>query len=354
MEVYIKGISSISPQNTLDTTQFLDNAVEMKGDYYKCIEPGYKEFISPNMARRMGRVIKMGVASALICLKDSGIEMPDAIITGTGLGCIEDTEKFMSSIINNEEKFLNPTPFIQSTHNTISAQIALLLKCKNYNYTYVHRGFSFESALIDSIMLINEGNASNILLGGLDEISQKSFHIIKRLGHCKREKISSLKLQESNTKGFIAGEASSFFVLSADKSESDYAKIIAVSTLYKPENNNEVQNHLQRFLSSNNINANDIDVIITGINGDKNDDVVYYDVINTLNNSVPAYYKHLCGEFHTSSAFALWLGARIIKEQKLPEIVKINGNSPKKIKNILIYNHYRNTNHSFMLLQQSI
>ena len=53
--------------------------------------------------------------------------MPDAIITGTGLGCLEDTEKFLTAMVTNKEEFLTPTSFIQSTHNTVSAQIALLL-----------------------------------------------------------------------------------------------------------------------------------------------------------------------------------------------------------------------------------
>ncbi|NJK84751.1 MAG: beta-ketoacyl synthase chain length factor [Bacteroidales bacterium] len=110
-------------------------------------------------SRRMSRIVKMGICSALKCLKESGVEVPDAIITGTGFGCIEDTEKFLGSIIQNEEKMLNPTPFIQSTHNTVGAAIALKIKCNNYNNTYVHRGFSFEHALLDGLMLLNEDKA---------------------------------------------------------------------------------------------------------------------------------------------------------------------------------------------------
>ena len=74
------------------------------------------------------------------------------LLPDTGLGCLEDTEKFLSSIYTNEEKLLNPTPFIQSTHNTVAGAIALAIKCHGYNATYTHRGFSFESALEDALI----------------------------------------------------------------------------------------------------------------------------------------------------------------------------------------------------------
>src|SRR5688572_30106632 len=108
MAVFIKGVGNISPQNTLNG-QFLEDPIAHNGDYFSCIEPDYKSYINPALIRRMGRIIKMGVASASMCLEDAGVKMPDAIITGTGLGCIVDTDKFLSSIIENEEQFLTPT-----------------------------------------------------------------------------------------------------------------------------------------------------------------------------------------------------------------------------------------------------
>ena len=111
-------------------------------------------------------MIKMGVACGLECLKDIPSEKVDAIITATGLGCLADTEKFMNALMDNREQMLNPTAFIQSTFNTVGAQLALLLKIHAYNVTYVHRGLSFESALIDGIISIAEGK-QHVLAGGM-------------------------------------------------------------------------------------------------------------------------------------------------------------------------------------------
>src|SRR5450432_1977603 len=109
MEAYIKGIGIVSPQKTFNTHDFLTALVEYNTNSLRCIEPVYTEFLNPILARRMGRTVKMGVAASSICLKDAGVAMPDAIITGTALGCHEDTEKFLLAIIDNDEQFLTPT-----------------------------------------------------------------------------------------------------------------------------------------------------------------------------------------------------------------------------------------------------
>lgn len=134
-----------------------------------------------NMRRRMSPIIKMGVSAAMDCLTRSSELTIDAIITATGLGCLADSEKFLKTIIENNEQLLNPTPFIQSTFNTIGGQIALITSNHCYNMTYSHREASFESALLDAIMLLNEG-AENILIGSADEMTPTQVTIMKRLG----------------------------------------------------------------------------------------------------------------------------------------------------------------------------
>lgn len=353
MNIYIKGLGNISPQNTFNNDRFLENAVEYKNNCLSCIEPNYTDYISPNSARRMGRIIKMGVAASMTCLKDAGTQEPDAIITGTGLGCIEDTEKFLGSLIENNEQMLTPTSFIQSTHNTISAQIALLLKCLNYNYTYVHRGFSFESGLLDSILKLKEGSANTVLLGGADEMTPNTFTILQRLGHWKRQATSNLNLLNSNSKGTVSGEGASFFLLSSKEEGKNYAKITSVATIYKPSDYKEVETRITQFLKEAQLGVKDIDLVLFGINGDSQSDGIYHHLQkNYFSKGAFAYFKHLCGEYHTASSFALWMAAKIVYEQRVPEAVKLNTFSDKPIKNVLIYNHYRDINHSLMLVQK--
>ena len=111
-----------------------------------------KELIPDAMLRRrMSSLLKVSVATAMECLQNAGNVTPDAIITATALGFIEDGEKFLRAIFQQQEQLLNPTPFIQSTFNTVGAQIALLTNNHCYNMTYCQRGESFLHALLDDM-----------------------------------------------------------------------------------------------------------------------------------------------------------------------------------------------------------
>ena len=344
MEAFINGSSAISPQDTFAGGRLLQEVKEYSNvRYLRCLEPAYSSFIDPMASRRMSRIIKMGVCSALKCLKESGVANPDAIITGTGMGCVEDTGKFLLSIYDNEEKLLNPTPFIQSTHNTVAAAIALLLKCNSYNSTYGHRGFSFESALLDGIMLLNEGEAENILVGALDELTPDLFTITDRLGFWKKGPVDNLQLRDAHSRGSLAGEGTAFFSLSHRKKPESHAVIRSVMTYLKPSG----YDHIEKIFAEN----GRPDLVILGINGDSAGDEVYMNLRNSVFSDMPAaYYKHLCGEYDTSSAFALAMATGIIREQKVPEIMKLDEKTVTEIKNILIYNHFRNTGHSSILI----
>ena len=72
MSIYINATGNISPQKTADNSRFLEEPLSYEGLQLRSIDPGYKEFIPADMIRRMGRIIKMGVAASKICLKEAG------------------------------------------------------------------------------------------------------------------------------------------------------------------------------------------------------------------------------------------------------------------------------------------
>ena len=133
MNVYIRGTGNISPQDTFEQGKFPEEIRTFDTPYLYAVEPDYKSYIKPILLRRMSRMLKMGVVAANYALREANVEKPDAIITATGLGMLEDTEKFLGSMIDNGERLLNPTAFIQSTHNTVGAHIAVMLNCHTAN-----------------------------------------------------------------------------------------------------------------------------------------------------------------------------------------------------------------------------
>jgi 3-oxoacyl-(acyl-carrier-protein) synthase len=349
--MYIRATGNISPQKTFGHQPLVDVPVEYNCNRLACIEPDYKEFIDPKQIRRMSRIIRMGVAAAMECLQEANLKVPDAIITGTAYGCLEDTNSFLSKMVEFNEELLTPTSFIQSTHNTIGAQIGLMLKCNNYNNAFVHRGFSFESALMDGMMLLQEADAANVLVGAIDEITNASHTILNRLGLYKQGEISNLDLYKAKTKGTIAGEGASFFLIANEPSATDYAKLDGLHTFYKPKNYTEIERQISAFLKNQAISINDIDLIIIGKNGDASGDEVYESLEKTLfTDKEIINYKYLCGEYPTAAAFAMWLAANTIKSSQVPAALNYKGSRDKKINKVLVYNHYHGIHHSLSLL----
>jgi len=61
-------------------------------------------------------------------------------------------------------------------------------------------------------------------------------------------------------------------------------------------------------------------------------------------------YKHLCGEYYTSGAFALWLASMIIKKNVVPSEIEKENQYHRSLRKVLIYNHYGGKYHAFYLL----
>ena len=350
--VYINSIASISPQKTFDNSVFLDEIIDYNDTVILAQDPSYKQYIPPAAARRMAKGIKMGVVASKIAMDEAGIETVDAIITGTGMGCMIDSEKFVSAIIDNNEQYLTPTSFIQSTHNTVAGQIALGMECKAYNFTYVHSAISFESALLDAHLQLQNDEARHILVGGVEELGEHTTKVHRLIDHIKPKPVSVAEVLESKTQGAVFSEGANFFVVSNEKTESCYAELLAVET-FNSLSKEKVSATVQAFLEENNLNPEAIDAVVLGNNGDVDFDVYYSELSRALfPQTQQLYYKHLVGENNTVSAFGVWLASKILKTQRIPDIVKMKGKASEKIETVLCYNQYRGQNHSLVLLKK--
>ena len=352
--IYINGVGSISAQKTFDNSLFLEEVTKHNDTVLDVISPDYKEFIPPAAARRMAKGIKMSTVSAKAAVTEAELEenQIDAIIVGTGLGCIGDSEKFVMDIIDNKEQYLTPTRFIQSSHNTVAGQIALGMGCKGYNFTYVHSAISFESAVLDAKMQLEEGEADHILVGGVDELVKHHVDTHRLIQHIKKEPVETMKILNSGTKGAIFSEGAHFFVLSNEKGQSSYAELLALKT-YNTLAQNQITEKTESFLAENKLTIDSVDLIILGYNGDVEFDG-FYDELSKgpFKNTAQAYFKHLCGEFDTASGFGFWLGNKILRHQIVPAAVQLNSKNTAEPKTVLIYNQYRGENHSFTVLRK--
>jgi len=226
-----------------------------------------------------------------------------------------------------------------------------MLSCHGYNNTFVHRGFSFESALLDAMMLLLDGEARNVLVGSVDEITGISHSVLSRFGLYKTDAASDRLFTGVASKGTMAGEGAAFFLLSDEPSSSDYGCLDAMATFYKPADFSETEHQIAGFLASRQLTIDDVDLVITGRNGDRRGDRVYEVLSKSIFNNKPwANYKNLCGEYPTATSFAMWLAAWIVKNGQLPAFSGIKEAPAKPVKKILVYNHYEQIHHSLLLI----
>lgn len=230
--IYIRSAAQISVQKPL-CDDWMTDPIPHSGEYLRSQDPDFKQFLNPMQARRMGLILKRAIAVSLTALKDAGIECPDAIFTGTGLGCMENTENFLSAMCRDGEEMLPPTYFMMSTHNTISSAVAILLRCHGYNCTYSQKDISFESALLDAFIQLQAGRMGNALVGSHDETTPDTYRLLRGAGY----------FDDTVT----AAEASSAFVLSADSgslslSKGPLCELADVQLLHSPANLESIVN----------------------------------------------------------------------------------------------------------------
>jgi len=273
MRLYITGKGAVYPEKNEEGTEL------------RCPKPNIKEFMHPKESRRLSRIIKNGILAGMNSLKDAQIEKPDAIVTGTGLGCLSDTVKFMNTLVKFNEENLNPAPFIYSTHNTVGGQISILTGCKGYNSTFVHRGLSFESALKDAMLLFEDGDISTALVGGIDELTDEYVKIADRL---------------ELHKDHLPGEGGAFFVISKD-SQKAKAEIAGLKLVPKRDKDESLKK-FEEFIDKNQIDTKNTVLVSTSSIGT---DLCWKNVVDPRDRT---------GEFMTGSALNLDIGVDLVEQ----------------------------------------
>ncbi|MDR2684166.1 MAG: beta-ketoacyl synthase chain length factor [Prevotellaceae bacterium] len=331
--IYINSIKQISTQTPLSEKWF-DNPVIYSEQYVKAADADYRQYFSPNEARRLGKILKRALLVSREAMKQAGVQNLDAIITGTGLGCIENTEIFLDKLVREGEELLNPTYFMQSTHNTISSLVAIDAKCRGYNSTYVHKGISFECALQDAFLQMQSGKIQTALVGAHDEMTPIYFTLLKKAGYLGSEN------------QVFAGETAVAMMLGTEKSENTLCKIENVENFYCSVVEMQHISSLQ--------NAG-IDAVMIGINGNAENDNIYFENCQKLFPGIPLLrYKHIFGESYTAPALGVYAAAVCLQKGEISEHLSVGIKKILPLRKILCYNHFEGKNHTFILLNSKL
>ena len=153
-----------------------------------------RKYVKPLEARRLGKLMKSALLASLEALNQAGIEKPDAIITATEYGCLENSERLLEQLKDEGEVMLKPTYFMQSTHNTIGGNIAIKTHCHGYNVTYTQGEQSLDWAMRDAKLLLEHGMAKTVLVGCHEESTPLFNSLLQRMKLKARPAIHSLAI----------------------------------------------------------------------------------------------------------------------------------------------------------------
>lgn len=336
--MYITELQAISPQNSY-TNNSIEPATIHTGNKYAAIEPSYTGIIPPNQLRRMGKSLRMGIGAAMpIVTKYPEIQ---GIIIGSSDGGLEDCIKFLNQIVLFNEGTLSPTGFVQSTPNSVAGTLASMSMNTGHNCTHVHRGHAFENALIDAIILHEIKGLHTILVGNSEEISEFNYNIEAQGNWFKTEETNSHTLLQSNTPGTVCGESSCMFLLQSHALDY-YAKLCDIDIFSFPSPQ-DIHIRIEKFLKRNHIAQNNISNMYLGYNGDCRTDILYKAVENKCAPTTNIYtFKNLVGEHPTAIAYAVYKAALHLHHTHTLHTPHYS----------LIYNHYKNEQHSLILLMR--
>lgn len=276
--MYLGAASCISFQETIGEENPWTLLTKLNEES-QLVQPNYKEFVKPALLRRMSTALKMGVAGGKTSLQIAGVENCDAITVGTGLGCVRDTLKFMKVMYEENETGLSPTSFIQSTHNSIAGQIALMLGNHGYNMTHVQAVLSLGYALSDAELLLAEKDANSVLVGVVDEKTDELIQLLQKL---------SATIEYDMPK---VGEGAAFFLATSNKDENTIAKMIG--------------------LSMNSVIAEEADLVLS-------------------NTSEGFNYVQFCGEHFASPGFGLFMALKAFEIGEVQN-ASVNFSNPQRI-----------------------
>ena len=311
-KVFIQAAEQVSIQEPL-SEQWMTEPLSYDEPLVKAQNPVFRDYMAANEARRMGGLMKRALVTTLKVLKETGIEHPDAIITGTCLGSLDYTERILDAMLENGEEALSPTHFMQSTHNTVGSALAIYTKTHGYNTTYSHGSISFDLTVQDAWMQMQLGKISTALVGGHDEMTEGYFS----------------KLQQVNfvgVEGMVpCGEMAMSMLLNTNPSVDHLAELAGIRMSFRPSDE-QLRQQLDSLLAQAGMTLDDVSLVMTGMNGNPANDQLYKPMLETLFADKPTMdYKRVFGENYPASALGLYAAAHLLKQKdELKAILLLN------------------------------
>lgn len=295
---------------------------------YACGDFGAEQALDAAKRRKLNRLQQMALVAAKQCLPADVLAATSrdrvCVAVGTGLGSLNDTAAFVENLITKDERAPRPLFFTNSVHNGLASQIAIELELRGLNFTSVQRGICFESALWQATQEIAANRADLAVIGAGDELSPHHLGVGRHWGWWN-EGTSAVRPFAAALQGrerALPGEGGAMFTLARaalDANPLAWVTAIRVGQLdgksFAPE---AEARWIADALATSGIGLGEVDVLLTGANGEARWDSACQTVAAALakqaGREIPvAGYKQYCGEHHSASAFGFYVAVGMVR-----------------------------------------
>lgn len=164
----VAGKSGVSRIERFDTSDF---AVHI-GAEIKDFDP--TKWMTPKEARGYDRFAQYGVAAAVECIEDSGIDFSKddpyrvGVIIGTGIGGITEIEEQHTKLINRGPGRVSPFLVPKMMGNAVSGVISIRYGLQGINYVSMSACAAGSNAIGAALRTIQYGDADIVVTGGAE------------------------------------------------------------------------------------------------------------------------------------------------------------------------------------------
>jgi 3-oxoacyl-[acyl-carrier-protein] synthase II len=209
-----KAKAGIKRITSFDTSSLRSNIAGWIEDF----DP--RQFMSPGIYRRMGRISRMAVAASIEAVNDSGLILDTldreriAVIMGTAYGSSSHVEEFYLSLLENGPRGAQPFLFPETVPNAPASHIAMFHGITGPNTTFCQNEISAENAILYARDLLLQNLVDVVLVGGADELSPVLFMCYDALGALNRIKVGADQpVKPEPGRGLVLGEGAGILIM---------------------------------------------------------------------------------------------------------------------------------------------
>jgi 3-oxoacyl-[acyl-carrier-protein] synthase II len=212
-----EGKSGIGYITHFDTTDFQTKIAGEVRDF----DP--EEYIDKKQVRRMDSFVHFAMASTIMAIEDSKLEITDqnaqraGVVLGTGLGGLPILEKNHERLMKGGPKKISPFFIPMMIANIAPGYIAIRFGIKGPNTTIVTACAAGSHAIGDSFRMIQRGDVDIMVTGGTEAtitpLNIGGFNVMKALSTRNDEPQKASRPFDKDRDGFVAAEGAGIIIL---------------------------------------------------------------------------------------------------------------------------------------------